>query len=761
MDKQFYNILLEPGTDEAAFLANEAAGMICHDNLDLFDMVLVMKLTEEEAETLKESPKVIECEAELEAEPDSYPTSTPRYESSTQEYRARYNPSNSENGADFTSMNTFFTSEFEGQTGFSPPIGYFGDTKFEDTVKSNFMGDYVDIVAVEAGSTADAPAQNHQNHIDFQEFNSTNSRFVPMDWSDINSSLTTTLNNQITNPNGAGIGWFSYHAAGVLSAAGGKYCGWGKNSSLRLIYLGGEATASVYYAVLTWHINKPINPITGTRNATVVTGAWGFPNRDHKFLYDIEDCSYISARDPVTNAVTTYNRGGYLEGAEFNITMNAPDSTEYSVTGDDRLYNGVIGEGYYIGNRSIMGAPGDRITITNNASANHPLYIKTSNSTGTGSQYPGVTGQGTSEVSFILPDQTINLYYVCSLHVGMGGTISSVKDTTSWGQDLRPFMRLGIIPRVIEDPADNTLKWMISIPLNSRWASWDTIMGQYAAYEGIYHFKSAGNNAGIAVDPDDPRWNTSVREDGNSPYVINSAPSGINNFSSQTNNGPTDNYPFRSYVNGGDNQFTVAACQQDDTNRLLDDYSNRGPNCDFAAYGAQTWTSYPIGAYADGRWGYFSGTSCAAPVAAGCAAVFLDWYVTQRGKFPSIAELKELMQKHAKENLIEDIPSNIDFEDQVGTSDPNNGQARLSPKNFSSSKLYSSFEVNRVKDQDYQNGGAELSVLAGTTPLRVHIPWGIRMGSGKYIAGGSEQTQHKRRPTSGSVWPRRKVSFSS
>ena len=761
MDKQFYNVLLEPGSDEAAFLANEAAGMICHDNLDLFDMCLVMKLTEAEAATLEASPKVIECHKELVAEPDSYPTSIPRYETPTTEYRARYYPSGGDDGADYTGSNMFFTSEFKGATGFNPPIGYFGDTNFEDTVKSNFMGDYVDIVAVEAGSTADALANGHENHVDFQEFDSTTSRFVPMDWSDINSSLTSTLNNQITNANGAGDGWFTYHAAGVLSAAGGKYCGWGKNSSLRLIYLGGESTASVYYAVLQWHLAKPINPITGTRNATVVTGAWGFGGLEHTKFFDIEDCSYIEAKDPVTNATTRYDRGGYLEGEEFNITMTATGSAEYIVTGSDRLYNGSTAS-TPLGNRGIMGRPGDRITITNNAVGAHPLYVKTSPSSGsTSNLYSGVTGQGTSEVSFILPDATIGLHYICGFHSAMTGTITSIKDTTTWGQDLRPFFRSGIIPRVILDPADNTDKWMISVPNSSRWSSWDTIMGQFAAYEGIYHFKSAGNNAHVAVDPGDNRWNTVVRQDGNSPYVINSVVSQTNNFSSTANPGAFDNYPLRTYINGGDNQFTVAACQQDDTNRLLDDYSNRGPMIDIASYGAQTWTSYPIQAYSDGRWGYFSGTSCAAPVAAGCAAVFLDWYVTQRGKFPTIPQLKELIQKHAKENLIEDIVTNIDFENQIGTMDPNNGQARLSPKNISSSKLYSSTEVNRIKDGDSSNGGADLTVLAGTQPLRIHIPWGIRMGSGKYIAGGSEQTQHKRRPTSGSVWPRRKVSFSS
>jgi len=58
------------------------------------------------------------------------------------------------------------------------------------------------------------------------------------------------------------------------------------------------------------------------------------------------------------------------------------------------------------------------------------------------------------------------------------------------------------------------------------------------------------------------------------------------------------------------------------------------------------------------------------------------------------------------------------------------------------------------------NAGAELSELYGTPPLRVHIPWSIRMGSGKYIAGGSEATTSGRRPESGRTWPRQKNVFS-
>ena len=763
MDKQLYNVLLEQGSDEAAFLATEAAGMTCYDNLNLFDMLLVMQLTEEEANTLSESPKVKAVEKELVAEPSSYPTTTPRYESSGATFRTRTTPPTNGNGKNYTGMNMFFTSEFDPASGFTgDSAGYFGDFNFDDTVKSNFLGDYVDIVAVEAGDESNAVGNGHQNHVDFQEFDSTTSRFVPMDWSSINSSLDTTLNNQITNPNGtSNNGYFTSHAAGVLSAAGGKYCGWGKNSSLRVIYLGGESISSVYYAILQFHIDKAVNPATGVKNATVITGAYGYSGLEHSKFFDIEDCSYIEARDPVTNATTTYNRGGYLEGEEFNITMTASGSAEYIVTGSDRVFTGATAS-TPLGNRGITVKPGDRITITNNASGGHPLYIKTSQSGGSTSDlYAGVTGQGTSEVSFILPDANITLYYICGFHSAMTSTIACNKDTTTWSQDLRPFVRSGIIPRVIQDPADNIDKWMISVPSSSRYSAYDTIMQTVAGYSGIYHFKSAGNNSHVGVDPDDNRWNTRVRQDGNSAYVINAVAGQVNSFTSTANPGATDNYPLRCFVDGGDNQFTVAACQQDDTNRLLDDYSNRGPMIDIAAFGAQTWTSYPTSSYADGRWGYFSGTSCAAPVAAGCAAVFLDWYVTQRGVWPTTTQLKELIQKHAKENLIEEIMDNIDFENQEGTIISAGASGRLSPKDISSTKLYSSTEVNRIKDGDSSNGGADLTVLAGTQPLRIHIPWGIRMGSGKYIAGGSEQTANGRRPLSGRAWPRSKTSFSS
>lgn len=85
-------------------------------------------------------------------------------------------------------------------------------------------------------------------------------------------------------------------------------------------------------------------------------------------------------------------------------------------------------------------------TYTFNITAiGHPFYIKTARVTGTGSAYTsGVTGNGTTNgaLTWVVPlDAPNQLYYQCSLHSAMGGTISvtnptpvppDVPPTTAW-----------------------------------------------------------------------------------------------------------------------------------------------------------------------------------------------------------------------------------------------------------------------------------------------------------------------------------------
>mgnify|MGYP000314640334 CR=1 FL=1 len=64
MDKQLYTVILQPGTDEPAFLSSVAAGMTVKSNLNNFDSLILMRLTEDEVVILEADDRVIRCEVD-------------------------------------------------------------------------------------------------------------------------------------------------------------------------------------------------------------------------------------------------------------------------------------------------------------------------------------------------------------------------------------------------------------------------------------------------------------------------------------------------------------------------------------------------------------------------------------------------------------------------------------------------------------------------------------------------------------------------
>ncbi|MGY8866963.1 MAG: cupredoxin domain-containing protein, partial [Methylophagaceae bacterium] len=525
MSKKLYNLVLQEGTDEAAFISTEAAGMEVHDNLSMFDMLLCMRLTEDEAAILESSEKVLEIGPERTViETISYPSSTPRYEGPTVSYRTKFNPSSGA-GAAHTGLNMFFTSEFNTADG-TPPFGYFqgAEYQFDDTVKSNFLGEYVDIVAIEAGAPL-AGYAGTEDHVDFEEWDTNDSKFIAMDWSAVNGSASSTRNNQITN---GSANTFSAHAIGVLSAAGGKYCGWGKKSTLRVMYLS-DGVATAYQTVLAWHNAKSVNAETGLKNATIVTGAWGFSGVEHEQFYKIEDIKTFVTYDKDTGATTTHTRPTGTGSAQtITLVASASGSSDYIVNGTDR-------SGTISGNDPTINAVvGDTITMNNNANGAHPMYFKTAATTGQGQQVSGASGQGSASMS-LAPGSAGTYYYICEYHSSMvGQIIVSESQPSGWGDDYSVFADNLAIPRVILDTNGPTIdKWMVSIPDQTRYSTFDTIMSSYASAGGIYHFKSAGNNAHVGVSPEDPRHNNQITIESGSTYVINNPDSnGFNQFSS-------------------------------------------------------------------------------------------------------------------------------------------------------------------------------------------------------------------------------------
>jgi plastocyanin len=140
----------------------------------------------------------------------------------------------------------------------------------------------------------------------------------------------------------------------------------------------------------------------------------------------ISDSSYTEFSIEVTG--TTNRRGfpqqgGMTFGATSSFTIDAVNNGTSAYT----LSNGTDRDGAVSGdNASIHIRVGDTISITNNATSSHPLYLKTVQGTGTGNQVTGATGQGASDGGTVswTPTDSGTYYYQCSVHSAMNGTIS-------------------------------------------------------------------------------------------------------------------------------------------------------------------------------------------------------------------------------------------------------------------------------------------------------------------------------------------------
>lgn len=581
--------------------------MEVYDTLDATEGLVCMMLTDEEAEELRASDRIMAVEKE-DIPIETYTVRT----DSTIDYLTRYGIS-TQNGAGITSTFKFLSSdqEISGNTG---PIGYFQISPFNEDafledqdITRNYAGQYVDIVSIEAG-TPNSANDVWLNHVDSQD-DSNNPRFVRMDWSDISASVNDARNNQVTNTN-----WFSDHAIGVMSAAAGKFAGWAAVSSIRVIYLS-DGVSTVHNAVLTWHQTKAVNPTTGRRNATIVTGAWGYGAEDHNYMYRVKDINEI---------------GSYDEDVMLT-TVQRP----------------------------------------------------------------------------------------------VGG----------WGSDLTPFVSAGLMPRIAYDQTTGQDEWWISVPRQTTDTSYNSMLQSWVNDGSIYYFKSAGNNGGAqSVKNDDPRTNDYIQMDSNIDVILpNTDVDGRYDFTYTTNS--TNNlqrYTKRGYTVGSRNHINVGACQHSTINPLPDPYSSRGPHIDIWSFGAYTWTSAGgtgRGNFTlpDGEWDYFSGTSCAAPVAAGAATMFVDYHFDTFGEYPTHQQLIDYIQKNGKGVML-DIPPSTDSSGSAalaGTNFFDYSNAGVTPPSaLYGPRTYNSVSTfNEIAEGQFENGGNEVHDLWGSTNKRIFVPY--------------------------------------
>lgn len=144
------------------------------------------------------------------------------------------------------------------------------------------------------------------------------SRLKKMNWSTYDSSLSTPENNQLSNSE-----LFGYHSAAVLSSIGGLFTGYAWASDLRVAYAGsGVAPEATINAVINWHNSKPVNPETGVRNATVMTGAWGAAWEFFDRLVPVDDIKQVN-RYTSDGTVVTTNRSGSSWNGDLSAFIEA------------------------------------------------------------------------------------------------------------------------------------------------------------------------------------------------------------------------------------------------------------------------------------------------------------------------------------------------------------------------------------------------------------------------------------------------------
>lgn len=209
-------------------------------------------LTDEEAEALKDDERVMSVDLHI-----KHKENVKVIKFSYQEGLFDKSP-----GTHPTFLNWALKSSVE-QT---DPFG--SQTQLNDTYPYCLDGEHVDVVIVDSGI--------EPNHPEFavNEDGTGGSRVQQIDWYAETGLPGTMPTNPYVDEDGHGT-----HVAGI---AAGNTCGWARKAniySIKAITDWGVDSVNIYDVfdlIRVWHENKPVNPITGRKNPTIVNNSWGF-----------------------------------------------------------------------------------------------------------------------------------------------------------------------------------------------------------------------------------------------------------------------------------------------------------------------------------------------------------------------------------------------------------------------------------------------------------------------------------------------------
>ena len=316
MAEKEYIVVLNPDIDFAQFnqemIDNTGAGVIPNRTVDVANprpgsqRSTHYSLTDEEAEELKNDPRVRDVEIppeqrnDIEEEP---------YASQSGDFRK--SSSHSGNYLNW-GMRRCMQSTNPYGTSSSNPGGDFTYT---------LDGTGVDVVIQDYGIQADHPEFNDADGV---------SRVQQIDWYTESGISGTQSASHYTDTGGHGT-----HVAGT--ACGLTY-GWAKNARIYFVNNTHISSSDRFDVIKGWHNNKPIDSATGYKRPTIVNMSWGWYNPsgignsyDNITSIVYRGATYNSGNDPRWNESYTYMAETYgihsdFDGVDYRIPVRVSAS---------------------------------------------------------------------------------------------------------------------------------------------------------------------------------------------------------------------------------------------------------------------------------------------------------------------------------------------------------------------------------------------------------------------------------------------------
>jgi hypothetical protein len=219
------------------------------------------KLTYEEAENILKDDRVISVELTAEERglkkiPYAWTTTSSNFDKAT--------------ASDPNDINWGFIRSLSLQQNAGLPSWGTGSTSITETIYSDLSGKNVDVVIADDGTPYPSTLEYQQNP-DGTGY----TRLVQYNWFQHKSELGLGANGVYDYSLSATTNEprLQEHGAHTMGTVGGNTQGWARDANLYFI--------SVYDSnfedyVLAFHNNKPVNPVTGVKNPTVMNNSWGY-----------------------------------------------------------------------------------------------------------------------------------------------------------------------------------------------------------------------------------------------------------------------------------------------------------------------------------------------------------------------------------------------------------------------------------------------------------------------------------------------------